>query len=64
MMRSASASRALSPRDYSEKTVSGLAVDLSGSGIVTGWFRDNVDFGCGLLCSQGERDSYLVKLAP
>ena len=50
--------------DSGEKVATGLAVDPSGNAVVAGSFRGSLDLGCGLLCSDGERDSYVVKLAP
>jgi len=43
---------------------SGIAVDKSGNVFTTGYFQDRVDFGGGMLPSDGTLDIFLVKLAP
>lgn len=39
-----------------------LAVDASGNVLVTGFFRNTVDFGGGGLTSAGSTDIFLLKL--
>jgi hypothetical protein len=43
--------------------VDGLAVDGTGSAIVTGSFDDSIDFGATTINSAGGRDVYVVKLS-
>ena len=42
----------------------GVAVDIVGNVIATGYFAGTVDFGTGPLLSAGIQDVYLIKLTP
>jgi len=42
----------------------GVAVDIVGNVIATGYFMGTVDFGAGPLLSAGQQDVYLIKLQP
>ena len=48
-----------------EDGASGIAVDRSGNVTVTGWFVGTVDFGKGMLTSNGQnKDVFVIKLDP
>ncbi|MEZ4360727.1 MAG: hypothetical protein R3B48_11140 [Kofleriaceae bacterium] len=42
----------------------GVAADAAGNVVVSGWFEGTVDFGGGPRTSSGNRDVFLLKLAP
>lgn len=48
-----------------EDGASGIGVDKSGNVVVTGWFQGTVDFGKGMLTSNGQnKDVFALKLDP
>ena len=47
-----------------DENVVGLAIDSTGSPILTGAFSASVDFGGGMLTSAGGTDGYILKVSP
>lgn len=41
-----------------------IAVDAAGGALVTGWFKDDTDFGNGPLTNAGLNDSFVARLPP
>jgi len=42
----------------------GVAVDPWNNVVLGGYFHDSVDFGAGLLVSQGQMDGFVLRRAP